>query len=168
MRSPLETKYLGKIIAQWKHSMRLVPKVSFSISEKNVERNVEWRGIARNVAYASAVTLKFHGRAVHSVASAVSDCTPCAVIMFLVMQNKIASTIHWQHSLDLAPSDYHLFGILKTSLGEQCFTTNAKVEKWTRRAFFANLDRSVYDAGICKLVQCYEKYLEWHRNYVKK
>ncbi len=74
---------------------------------------------------------------------------------------------HPVYSPDLAPSDYHLFGILKTSLGGQRFTRNAEVEKWVR-AFFANLHRSVYTAGIRKLVPHYEKCLEQRENYVEK
>ncbi len=97
----------------------------------------------------------------------MSDCTPHAVIMFLIVQNKKASAIHQKHSPDLAPSYYHLIGILKASLGEQRFTMNAEVEK-SMRAFFPNLDRNVYDARICKLVPHYEKCLEWRGNYVKK
>ncbi len=97
----------------------------------------------------------------------VSDCTSRAVIFFLVAWNGNKSAIHWEHSPDLAPSDYHLFGILKTLLGEQRFIKNDEVEKWTR-AFFANLDSSVYDVGICKLVPHYEKCLERCENYVKK
>ncbi len=90
----------------------------------------------------------------------MSDCTPHAVIMFLIVRNKNVSAICRQPSSDLAPSYYYLFGILKTSLGEQHFITNTEVKKWAR-AFFANLDRSVYDAGLCKLVPRYEKCLEW-------
>ncbi len=86
--------------------------------------------------------------------------------MFLIAQNKNARAIHRQHSPDLAPSDYHLFGILKTPLGGQHLTTNAEVEKWMHA--FANLDRSVYDAGMCKLVLRYEKYLERSGNCVEK
>ncbi len=90
----------------------------------------------------------------------VSNCTPHAVIMFLMARNENVSAILRQHLPDLAPTDNHLFGILKTSPGGQCFTTNAEVEKWTC-AFFANLNRCVYDAGISKLVPHYEKCLEW-------
>ncbi len=97
----------------------------------------------------------------------VSDCTPHAMIMFLVAQNENASTIHPQNSPDLAYSVYHLFGIQKASLSGQHFTTNTEVEKWMR-AFFADLDRNVYDAGIRKLMPYYEKCLELRLNYVEK
>ncbi len=66
----------------------------------------------------------------------------------------------------LGALNYHLFGILKTSLDGR-FTTNNEAEKWTC-AFFAHLDRSVYDAEMCKLVPRYEKCLEWCRNLMNK
>ncbi len=97
----------------------------------------------------------------------VFDCTPRVVIMFLIVRNKNASAIHQQHLLDLAPSDYHLFGMLNTSLGGQRFTTNAEVEKWMH-AFFVDFDRDVYYVGIRKLMPRYEKCLERSRHYVEK
>ncbi len=38
-------------------SYEACPKSKFSYLQKNVERNLQWLGIARNVAYASVVTL---------------------------------------------------------------------------------------------------------------
>jgi histone-lysine N-methyltransferase SETMAR len=35
---------------------------------------------------------------------------------------------HLPYSLDLAPSDSHLFGSLKTHLGGKCFTDDKEVE----------------------------------------
>ncbi len=66
---------------------------------------------------------------------------------------------------DLVPSDYHLFGILKTSLGRQHFTTTAKSKNG---CVHLPIWIGAYDEKICKLVLHYEKCLEWRGNYVEK
>ncbi len=52
-------------------------------------------------------------------------------------------------------------------LGYWRHRTNAEDEKW-KHTFFANSDKSIYDAGLRNLVPRYEKCLERCGNYVKK
>ena len=73
---------------------------------------------------------------------------------------------HPAYSPDLAPSDFHLFGLLKEALrGRQfsCDDVKAAVHQWlcTRpKTFFAD--------GIKKLVGCWEKCITKQGDYIEK
>jgi hypothetical protein len=66
------------------------------------------------------------------------------------------------HTLDLAPSVFHLFPHAKWWIGGQHFGTDkcSELAESTAAAF--------YDKGIGKLVLRYEKYLLWSGDYVEK
>ncbi|KAK7871090.1 hypothetical protein R5R35_010454 [Gryllus longicercus] len=80
---------------------------------------------------------------------------------------------HWEHfdhppySLDLAPSDYHLFLHMKRELGGMRFgsddDTKNDVESW-----LSKLAGSFFGNGIQKLVTRYDKCLIIGGNYVEK
>jgi hypothetical protein len=73
---------------------------------------------------------------------------------------------HHPYSPDLAPSDFHVFLHLKTFLSGRWFyedEVNEAVNTW-----FASQATSFYDAGIQKLVPCYDKCLNNGGNYVGK
>ncbi len=54
-------------------------------------------------------------------------------------------------SLDVTPSDYHLFLNLKRCLRGQCFNSNAAVEAWVN-TYFTKLNGGIYYRGTHKLV----------------
>ncbi len=159
-------------------NIRSLPQKSVSLSPKkhrmqrrvmrnNVECSIGQCGNTVKISRPSSTQCGVSSvRKVELPLTGVAISTPRAVIMFLAAQNENTSAFHRQHSPDLVPSDYHLFGIPKRQLGRR-FTTNAEVEKWTC-PFFADLDWSIYDAGVCKLVPLYEKCLEQRGNYVEK
>ena len=88
------------------------------------------------------------------------------------MQNLI-TTFGWEqfdhspYSPDLAPSDFHLFLHLKSFLAGRRFHDDSEVKEAITTCF-ASQAASLYDEGIQKLVQCYEKCLNNGGNYVKK
>jgi hypothetical protein len=73
---------------------------------------------------------------------------------------------HPPYSLDLAPSDYHLFTKMKVWLTTQPFHTNKElmdgVNNWLH-----NLTQ-FFDGGLQKLVSWYDKYLNVDGNCVEK
>lgn len=52
-------------------------------------------------------------------------------------------------SLDLAPSEYHLFQVLQNSLNEKSFTDQADVITYLNQ-FFASKSQMFYEKGIMK------------------
>jgi hypothetical protein len=88
------------------------------------------------------------------------------------MQDLIA-TFGWErfdhppYIPDLAPSDFHVFPHLKTFPGGRWFHDNNEVKE-TVNMWFALQAASFYDAGIQKLVPCYDKCLNNGGNYVQK
>jgi histone-lysine N-methyltransferase SETMAR len=73
---------------------------------------------------------------------------------------------HSPYSPDLAPSDFHVFLYLKTFLGGLLFHDNEVKE--AVNTWFASQVASFYNAGIEKLVPCYDRCLNSGGNYVKK
>jgi hypothetical protein len=74
---------------------------------------------------------------------------------------------HPPYSPDLVPSDFHVFLHLKIFLGSRRFHNNSEVREAVN-TWFASQVASFYDAGIQKLVPCYDKCLNNGGNYVKK
>jgi len=74
---------------------------------------------------------------------------------------------HPPYSLDLAPSDYHLFAKMKVWLATQRFHTNKElmdgVNNWLH-----NLAAPFFDKGLQKLVSQYNKCLNVDGNYVER
>jgi len=70
---------------------------------------------------------------------------------------------HPPYSPDLAPNDFHLFLHLKSFLAGRRFHDDDEVKEAVTTCF-ASLAASLYDEGIQKLVQRYDKCL----NYVEK
>jgi hypothetical protein len=70
---------------------------------------------------------------------------------------------HAPYSLDLAPSDYHLFGPLKKFLAGQRFDAKTAVQRW----FHAQL-AEFYNSSISKLVVRWDKCLNRGGDYVEK
>jgi hypothetical protein len=67
---------------------------------------------------------------------------------------------HLPYSLSLAPSDFHLFGLLKKHLGSKCFADDEEVEmevcKWLRQVSFDTLAKR------------WDKYINVGAGYVMK
>jgi hypothetical protein len=74
---------------------------------------------------------------------------------------------HPPYTLDLAPSDFHVFLHLKTFLGGRWFHDDNEVKE-TVNTWSASQTASFYDAGIQKLVPHYDKCLNNGGNYVEK
>jgi hypothetical protein len=70
-------------------------------------------------------------------------------------------------ALDLARSDFHLFGKLKVHLSGKGFASDQEVENETRN-WLTNLDANFYAAGVLKLVSCWNKCLNLFGDYVEK
>ena len=74
-----------------------------------------------------------------------------------------ATFCHPPYSLDLAPSDFHLFLHLKSFLGGQHFNDDYELnEKW-----FKTQAATFYEEGIQKLVPRYDRCLQNFGNYVE-
>ena len=58
--------------------------------------------------------------------------------------------LHSPYSLDIAPSDYHLFRPLQNSLNGKTFNDDEAV-KSDLVQFFADKDQKFYERGIMKL-----------------
>jgi histone-lysine N-methyltransferase SETMAR len=71
------------------------------------------------------------------------------------------------YSLDLAPSDFHVFLHQKTYLGGRRFHNDSEVKEAVH-TLFAWQAASFYDTGIQKLVPRYDKCLNNGRNYVEE
>jgi histone-lysine N-methyltransferase SETMAR len=74
---------------------------------------------------------------------------------------------HLLHSPDLAPSDFHLFGLLKTHLGGRHFSDDEEVktggQKWLKQQA-----KDFYDAGFDILVKRWDKCIDVGGGYIKK
>ncbi|BFZ13360.1 hypothetical protein BsWGS_16399 [Bradybaena similaris] len=74
---------------------------------------------------------------------------------------------HPPYSPDLAPSDFHLFGPLKTHLGGKHFATDAEVEcevkMWLKKQ-----STQFYAAGLGGLIKRWDKCINVGGNYVEK
>jgi hypothetical protein len=73
---------------------------------------------------------------------------------------------HTPYSLDLTPSDFHVFLHLKTSLRVRRFHDDNKVKEAVN-TWFASQAALFYDAGIQKLVPLYDNCLNKCENYVE-
>ncbi|GFW56834.1 histone-lysine N-methyltransferase SETMAR [Trichonephila clavipes] len=74
---------------------------------------------------------------------------------------------HPLYSPDLAPSDFHLFRNLKEFLGGKRFDTADEVKEEVQD-WLSSQAADVYDLGIQKLVERYEKCLNKYGKYVEK
>jgi hypothetical protein len=66
----------------------------------------------------------------------------------------------------LAPSDLHLFHLLKNCLGGKCFTdeeVETEVLKWLRQQ-----SKDCYAAGFDALIKQWDKRISIHGGYVEK
>ncbi|GFN99464.1 transposase [Plakobranchus ocellatus] len=74
---------------------------------------------------------------------------------------------HPAHSPDLAPSDFHLFGLLKRHLGGMAFETEDDLISELRNWFDA-LDVDFFRIGINSLLSRWQKCIDLHGDYVEK
>ncbi|GFO39389.1 histone-lysine N-methyltransferase SETMAR [Plakobranchus ocellatus] len=74
---------------------------------------------------------------------------------------------HPAHSLDLAPSDFHLFGPLKRHLGGMAFETEDDLISELRN-WFDNLDVDFFRVGINSLLSRWQKWIHLRGDYVEK
>ena len=74
---------------------------------------------------------------------------------------------HPPYSLDLAPSDFHLFGPLKESLGGIKFENNEAVQRHVLQ-FLRAADKDFYAAGFSRLVERWQDCIELQGDYVEK
>jgi len=80
--------------------------------------------------------------------------------------NDIHSLPHTPYSPDLAPSDYHLFGLMKKMLGGQKFTSDTEVQSVVRQ-LLGQQPASFFASGTQKLVDRRDKCLNELGRYVK-
>ncbi|GFV43335.1 histone-lysine N-methyltransferase SETMAR [Trichonephila clavipes] len=73
---------------------------------------------------------------------------------------------HPPYSADLAPSDFHLFRYLKEFLGGKRFDTADEVKEV--QDWLSSQAADVYDLGIQKLVERYDKCLNKYGKNVEK
>jgi len=94
----------------------------------------------------------------------------CAVIRFFVGKglkaNDIHSLPHPPYSLNLAPSDYHLFGPMKKMLDVQKFASDTEVQSVVRQ-WLGQQRASFFASGIQKLVDRWDKCLSKLGRYVR-
>jgi hypothetical protein len=69
-------------------------------------------------------------------------------------------------SLDLAPSEYHLFIYLKNCLGSQRFNKNEELMEGVK-TWLSSVEADFFDTGIQKLIPRY-KYLNSRGEYIEK
>ena len=74
---------------------------------------------------------------------------------------------HPPYSLDLAPSDYHMFGALNVELRGRRLTSDQEV-KGAEHVWLAAQPKTFFSEGITKLVQRWTKSVEEQGNYVEK
>ncbi|GFO06889.1 transposase [Plakobranchus ocellatus] len=74
---------------------------------------------------------------------------------------------HPAHSPDLAPSDFHLFGPLKSHLGGMAFETEDDLISELRN-WFDNLDVDFLRVGNNSLLPRWQKCIDLHGDYVEK
>ncbi|GBM07659.1 hypothetical protein AVEN_228160-1 [Araneus ventricosus] len=74
---------------------------------------------------------------------------------------------HIPYSQDLAPSDFHLFGVLKKYLADRHFRTDADVQEAVVK-WLCDLDPDFFYAGLDKLVHQWPECLNNHGDYVEK
>jgi histone-lysine N-methyltransferase SETMAR len=74
---------------------------------------------------------------------------------------------HPAYSPDLTSSDYHLFGPLKDAL-RGCHLTSEEEVKEAMHEWLPAQSKTFLSVGIQKLVQCWNKCIEKHGNYVEK
>jgi hypothetical protein len=74
---------------------------------------------------------------------------------------------HPPYSLDLTPSDFHLFGPLKKHLGGRSFATDGEVQQ-AAMFWLQALDTDFFYAGIDALVYQWDKCLGKYGDYVEK
>ena len=74
---------------------------------------------------------------------------------------------HPAYSLDLAPSDYHLFGPLKEALRGRRFTSDEEVKE-TVHEWLAAQPKTFFSEGIQKLLEYWNKCIVKHWDYIEK
>jgi hypothetical protein len=88
------------------------------------------------------------------------------------LQNSGGLFCHIHHTVltidnDLAPSDFHLFGLMKDGFRGKYFTDDdaviVAVKRWHLEA-----DRNFYKRGMQTFVQCWGKCVQSGGEYVKK
>ena len=74
---------------------------------------------------------------------------------------------HLSYSLDLAPSDYHLFGFVKDQLRGQRYETTEAIQKAVRKCL-RTAGTEFYRTGIFKLPERWKKCVQRSGDYVEK
>ncbi|GFN84058.1 histone-lysine N-methyltransferase SETMAR [Plakobranchus ocellatus] len=75
--------------------------------------------------------------------------------------------VAFELTLDLAPSDFHLFGPLKRHLGGMAFETEDDLISELRN-WFDNLDVDFFRVGINSLLSRWQKSIHLHGDYFEK
>jgi len=75
---------------------------------------------------------------------------------------------HPSYSLDLAPSDFHLFLWMKVWLGTQRLRVKMNELMDGVKDWLSSQPATFYDAGIVKLMSCYDKCLKSEGDYGEK
>jgi hypothetical protein len=72
-----------------------------------------------------------------------------------------------RYSLDITPSDFHLFTQMKVWLGTQRFNTNEELMDGVKD-WLSSQAATLFDVGIQKLISHYDKCLNSEGDFVKK
>ena len=73
--------------------------------------------------------------------------------------------LHPPYNPDLAPSDYYLFRSLQNSLNGKTFNDDEAVKSHLVQ-FFAYKDQKLYERGIMKLAERWQKGIEQNEKYI--
>ena len=77
------------------------------------------------------------------------------------------TVLHPQHSPDLAPSDYHLFGAIKDALRGKHYGNDEEVKIAVKNWLCKQL-LEFYKTGIHAFIQWWNTAIEYNGNYVEK
>jgi len=119
---------------------------------KNLRRRVCW------VRRSTSPILLLHENARSHTARATIDALE-------TLKSEVLS--HPPYSSNLAPSDIHFFPHLKRDCMGTHFTSDHEV-KQAVTSWIKQKTPEFFTDGMCKLVLCWEKCIEWQGDYVKK
>jgi len=74
---------------------------------------------------------------------------------------------HPPYSLDLAPSDFHVFGPLKEAMGGKSFRSDKEVKQMVHK-WLPSQPKDFFSRGIHALLKCWNTCMECNGDYVEK
>lgn len=116
-----------------------------------------------------AVCTKWTGRLSESIASLHENARPLMAHLTINTIQKLNWEVlkHPAHSPDLAPSNFHLFELLKNTLRGRRFADDNEAKRAVHE-WLCNRPKNFFPSGIKKLADCSAKWKEKKRNYFEK